>query len=280
MFAAKKINDVKVEPIPQKGGAKKIPRGAELFPTPYANIFPLAKKNTGKTTTLFEILKRRVMAKTHVLVFCSTIHKDKSWKAIKKWCQERSIAFTGHTDLYNDKKQNRLEELLKDLEEESDSDEEDEKTQHVSVDEHGVETPVKVTKRKKPTYAPLDYFIVFDDMGKSLRDPAIGTLLKKNRHLHSEVIISSQYVTDLQPESRKQIEYWLLFPNLSDENLKMVHDSSGISLDLDAFRALYRAQTTGPHDFLYLEVSSGLFRKNFNTALVPPAAAPVEKSPK
>ena len=84
----KKINDVKVLPIPIKGaGGKKFP-GYKIFSeNKYPNIFLLAKKNSGKTSTIFTIIKQYLEKKKNrkVIIFSSTVNKDNNWIYITKW---------------------------------------------------------------------------------------------------------------------------------------------------------------------------------------------------
>ena len=75
----------KVEPVKTKKETKKI-KGDDWFPTKYPNIFCLAKKNSGKTTVVSNILDRCAGKQTKFIFICSTIDKDASWiKIVNKW---------------------------------------------------------------------------------------------------------------------------------------------------------------------------------------------------
>ena len=57
--ATKKVNNCKVRAIPKEGGEDKRPiKGYEMCPCLYANIYLVAKKNSGKTTVIWNIIDR------------------------------------------------------------------------------------------------------------------------------------------------------------------------------------------------------------------------------
>ncbi len=74
----KKINDIAVKPIIQSKLAKDDILGYHYFPTLYSNIYI----KTGKTTLIYNVLKHCTYKKTKVVFFCSTIHRDATYKKI------------------------------------------------------------------------------------------------------------------------------------------------------------------------------------------------------
>src|SRR5690349_11275763 len=94
-YDAKKLNNVKIEPLQQKGAGVKPAKGAALFAEPYANIAIMAKKKSGKTTVVKTIIQHCATKETQVLVFCSSFHKDKNWLAIQEWCDEHEVLIEG-----------------------------------------------------------------------------------------------------------------------------------------------------------------------------------------
>src|SRR4051812_25241889 len=102
-FETNKINKRKVKPIKLLEPEDDRPvRGFDLFAEPYANIFLCARKKSGKTSTINTILEQCCGGKTHIVVFCSTLYKDASWRAMKKWATDKKIQFTGFTSLRSD----------------------------------------------------------------------------------------------------------------------------------------------------------------------------------
>lgn len=287
-FVAKKLNDVKIEPIKQKGGSAKPVKGAKLFPEPYANIAIMAKKKSGKTTVVKKIIEECATKDTQVLVFCASFHKDKNWLAIQEWCDEHDVAIEGYTSLVVDG-ENKLEAELGDLK--ADPKEKGKPAAkpaavnaYIEIDDEvgfikapaAAEKPPEEAKKPKSKFQPLDYIFVFDDIGDELKDKTIAQLLKTNRHWKSKVIVSTQYITDVAPAARRQFDYWLLFPKLSPQNLNMVRLSAGVPLEEEEFLDLYNQATAERYNFLYVDTQDVTYRHNFSTSLNPRASAAAE----
>src|SRR3954464_2715806 len=81
---------------------------------------------------------------------------------------------------------------------------------------------VTETQKKSKHQAP-EYIIVFDDLSSELKSPSLLSLLKWNRHYKSKLIISSQWLHDLLPESRKQLDLFLIFKGFPKEKLALIH---------------------------------------------------------
>jgi len=97
-----------------------------------------------------------------------------------------------------------------------------------------------------------------------LKNPAVATLLKKNRHLKANCIISSQYLHDLKPESIKQLDYFIAFKSFSEDKLQLVHKGLDLSLEFDKFWTMYQHCVEKPYSFLYVNVRTEDYRCNFN----------------
>ena len=76
----------------------------------------------------------------------------------------------------------------------------------------------KQKKSKKAKFLAPEYMIIFDDLSSELKSRSLLSLLKFNRHFKAKLIISSQWLHDLLPESRKQIDLFLIFKGFSDTN--------------------------------------------------------------
>ena len=141
---------------------------------------------------------------------------------------------------------------------------EDDEPKYISVDE-----PKYLKKKQhKSRYLAPEYIFIFDDLGASLRDKMIDSLLKVNRHYKAKVILSSQYVNDLSPQSRLQLDYILLFQNLPEQKLQEIYVGSDLSIDYDKFYELYKIATYKKYNFFYIDVRNETFRINFNTSIV------------
>jgi hypothetical protein len=287
----KTINKQVIKPIPIEGQQDTRPiLGADLFEEIYANIALIAKKKSGKTTTLHHILKRCAGKDTHVIFFCSTIHKDKSYVGIRKMLKERGISFDAYTSLKEDGV-DVLDDIVKELEEEAKKREEEAENgeeQEVKKETHttddllqalqtkGIdgyieeEEKEETKKKKKSKYRMPELIIVLDDLSNQLRSPSLETLLKKNRHFFCKVIISTQYIHDLAPESLKQLDYWIIFRGQPIEKLEKIYKDADLNIDFSLFYNIYKDATKDKFGFLYIDTNNMNFRKNFNKVYILP----------
>jgi hypothetical protein len=263
MIKIKKINKEIVKPIPiQCVDPEKI-KGYCLFPDLYCNVFLVARKKSGKTSAIFKILKTCVGKKTEVYIFASTIHKDDNLKHIVKYLKDKGNHIETFTSLGSD-----LDNIVQKLQDEYDhEDDEKEKKPNerrrfklIVADDDEDDKP---KPRKEKKLSP-EYIFVFDDMGTQLRSPSVSQLLKTNRHYKSKVILSSQYVNDLMPDSRAQIDYYLIFGKNSEEKLEIIYKAADLPIEFDLFLSLYYDATKNTFNFFYVDVRDVKFRKNFN----------------
>src|SRR4051794_34092842 len=95
-IVTKKVNNCKVRTIPDERIEDKRPiKGYEMCCHLYANIYLVAKKNSGKTTIIYNILERCAGRDTVVFAFVSTLNNDANWIAIKKLCEDKGMPFFG-----------------------------------------------------------------------------------------------------------------------------------------------------------------------------------------
>lgn len=262
----KQINDVEVRPVPLPKTDKKEILGSELFDELYSNIYLCAKKKSGKTSTIYNIIKRCCDKRTAVFVFCSTYGKDQNWRAIKDYLDRKSIENEFYSSIKGDDgKENHLKNLVERLKtetsesEESEPEEEEEKILLFSDEE------IKVTIRKrKPKKTSQRYLFIFDDISTELKDPNISHLLKTNRHYKSKVIISSQWLNDLLPMARRQIDVYMIFSGINNEKLEELFKNADLNIEFPQFVSLYREATNQKYSFFYVDASNCKYRKNFN----------------
>lgn len=251
-ITTKILNDIKVRPIYGAGHDKKEIMGDEYFTELYSNIFLMAKKKSGKSTTLFSILKSCISKNTKVIIFSSTFFKDDTYIRMAEWLESKNIEYHSYDGLIDEDKSNLLDVAVKNMgKEESDEEEE-----------------IKVKKVRKKKKLTPDYIIIMDDLSSELRNKAVASLLKKNRHLKSRVIISSQWLNDLEPASIRNLDYVLLFKGMSIEKLETLYKQLDLSIEFDKFRDLYNYATNEIYNFLYIDVVKEKFRKNFNMEIV------------
>ena len=256
----KKINNEVVKEVPlQKEKDTRPIKGSALFPELFANIFLCARKKSGKTSAIFKILQKCCGPKTKIMAFCSTIHKDPSWQTIKLWADHRHIPFVGHTSLEDDDGTNLLKDLVKGLQ---DEDSEEEKPPKGLLESDSEEEEDE--KERPAKYQYPEWIFVLDDLSDELRKPIIATFLKKNRHFRAKILISSQYMNDLFPAARKQLDYVILFKGHQQKKIDEICKDVDVHLPKEEFYEVYKVATELPFSFLYVDVRGGTFRRNFN----------------
>lgn len=265
------INSEKVTPIPMFGGEKTDNRpikGANLFPEIYSNIFICSKKKTGKTSVIFKILKDCANKDTNIIVFCSTLHKDVSYKNMRKYFDAKGIPFIGYTSFKEDG-QDHLFELVKHLQDKAEKEEDEEEEEKIPKPKsvlraNDSDDEEKPRKKKKDKFRAPEYIVVCDDISGELRNPALESLLKANRHYKMKVIVSSQWANDLFPSQIKQMDYLLLFRSHSIEKLTKLYKDADLSVPFQVFYKMYKYATSFPYSFLYIDTNNESFRQNFN----------------
>ena len=276
-YKAVRINDITVKKVPLSNEEDTRPiRGCDLFPEIYSNVFLCAKKKSGKSSTIYKIVKDCVGKNTKIIAFVSTLYKDSTWKSIREFCKGKRLDFEGHTSLMEDGR-DQLSELVERLQEEAkDQDEEEELDIRVSNLEKklGLKCPLQLDgdseseedekPRKKEKYRAPEYIIVLDDLSNELKSRSLVSLLKKNRHFKAKILVSSQYLNDLLPESRKQIDVFLVFRGQPEKKLKEIYADADVNVDRDEFYDIYKFATEKEFSFLYIDTKSSTFRRNFN----------------
>ncbi len=259
MIKIKKINDEIVQAIPFKCVDDKPIKGACLFPEIYSNIFLVARKKSGKTSTIFKILKECVGRKSNVYIFASTVYKDKNWIHIIDYLKSKNI--NTQTYLGIDNENGNLEILINNLKKENiDDKKEFKKPEQIIILDNIDKKPKEKREKKK---APENFFI-FDDIGDELQYKVVSQLMKTNRHFLSKVIISSQNLHDLRPEARKQLDYVLIYGGMTEDKIEVIHKELDLSITMELLMSLYKNATEMKYNFLYIDVREEEYRKNFN----------------
>ena len=130
------------------------------------------------------------------------------------------------------------------------------------------DTDIKMKIRKPSKIAPK-YVFVFDDMSAQMKkSSSVKELVKQNRHYLSKVIISSQYVTDLSPDTRAMIDIWLLLGDQNDEKLKVIYEFCDPVVEYDTFKQMFEDATKEKYHFFFIDKNNGQYRKDFNTEYI------------
>lgn len=266
----KKINNEIIEPIKLPTDGQKPLKGHDIFSIPYCNAFLVAKKKSGKTCTIFKILKSLAGKKTQIIVFCSTFYNDASWVEINKHFEKKKINVIPYTSIYENGL-NQIEEFIDGLTDEAKIPDEDLlKTEIICVGNSEIHTKIKkefmVKKEKKHDY--VDYILVADDLSSELKDKAFASLLKKNRHFKMVNVLSSQYYLDLDKSGRMNVDYILIWGGQPEEKLRSIHKESDMSISFEDFKKMYDMATAEKYKFLYCDIRNDKFRICFDKEII------------
>lgn len=280
MLTLKQINDKKVQKIYIPEEDTRPIKGSAVCPEVYSNIFLCAKKKSGKTSAIFMLLKECTNRNTVIIVFCSTAFKDANWIQIRKYFEKKGNDIRVFTSIYEDG-EDQLKNLIDELNIEArEKENEEEKEDECEADrcdailaqlgkplkeEDDEEKPKKPRKSK---YQAPEYIIVFDDLSTELKSQSLLSLMKKNRHFKTKLIISSQWVHDLLPESRKQLDLWMIFKGFPEKKLMEVYRDCDSSLPFETFYKIYQKATKHPFSFLFIDTRSDSYRRNFDQQFI------------
>lgn len=270
---SKLINNLKVEAIRHSNNIQELPiLGKDMFENLYSNIFICARKKSGKSNLIYNIIKKCANKRTKILIFSPTFHKDAIYnEKLTELMDNKRIDYEICHDIINENGENLLEEFIECEEGKQGemSDEENEvKPAGPVVFEH---TEENIKNKRKPKIKILspETIIIIDDCSHSLKDTVISKLLKINRHLKTKVIISSQNLTDMYLQSIRQLDYLIVFKGLKTniQKLKQIYDNTDLTPSFDEFKNIYEYATEGNYNFLYIDVANSAFRKNFNESI-------------
>lgn len=266
----KKINDVAVKAIKSENMDTRPIRGKDVCSTCYSNIAFIAPTAGGKTTAMFEVIKRCAGKKTKIVAFVSTIYNDESWHTIKAYCKKKKIDFTPHISLFEHKK-DLLQEYVDKLTQEA---EEREKHRNTPVDAYEsclfFDNNDEEDDEEDKKFQYPKYIFIFDDLSSEIKSSSYETLLKKARHFMILTLTSTQDLKDMLPSTRNQIRVWLLFRNIMPERLKTIFESISCNLPFDLFEKMYKYATKEKFSFFYISHRNSDWRINFSRQFVLP----------
>jgi len=270
----KNINDVIVKPFKVNPDLplNKI-QGGKLFPL-RRNIAIIARKNSGKTCLIGNILLNCANKMSTVFIICSTVELDKTYQVIIKKLQKKNITVITHQSLYDYDEKNgthvnnldAIMELMKEtkIEENHDSDDDEKNEQPKQIISTQDDDVKKERKPRPPKLIANKFFVVLDDLSNELHDQTIEKFVKKNRHYDCSTIISNQAFTDMSPATRKQFDDVLLLGGHKKDKLSIIYKDIDPPFSLDAFLDLYDYATSKKYDFFNIN-REGVAKKNFNT---------------
>lgn len=137
--------------------------------------------------------------------------------------------------------------------------------QIIKFDNQNQSFKIKIKKKKKIT---PKYLIIFDDLSIELKKKNVPYLLKTFRHYKSKVILSTQYLSDIDPQSRMQIDFWILLKNHTEEKLAKIFPDIGCNINFDQFYKIYKDVTSKAFNFLFIDKNTCEIRENFTNEII------------
>lgn len=268
MLREVRINNITVKPVVSQTehNAKNV-KGYKLVPQPIYTMFACARKASGKTSVINTMVEKTTDKRTVFWIFCSTYRIDPTWQAIIKYLKNRGNQVNCF-DSITEGKDNLLLEIVNGLAEESVVEPEPEpEIPKVLGTKLNFGTGEKKKKEYRPKKIACQNLFILDDISQQLKNPAVTKLLKEHRHSKSSVIISSQYLHDLPPESIMQLNYILLFRSFSQEKIQVIHKLLDVSIPFEQFWGLYKHCVIEPYSFMYFSIRDELVRCGFNVKI-------------
>jgi len=265
------VNNVKIKPVVIPKLKEDEILGYEYFPQAYPNIMICARKRSGKTTLVYNILKKCINKKTMVFIFSPTVGKDATYIKIVEMLKKRKINVNKYLHFLEPDGSNIISELVNELikDDDMESESEGENPKIISAckfeDEKKVE---KEKKEKKPSKIAPEICIIIDDLASEMRNKALANLTIKNRHMRALILLISHHPSNLLPQARTNLDYCIVFRGMPDEKLCMLHHDLNISVPLERFMEIYKEVTKEPYSFLWISCSDDELRAGFNRRIV------------
>jgi len=282
-LSLKQINKQHVKAIPIPNDDKRPIKGYDICEEVYANIFLCAKKKSGKTSALFHLVKNCAGRNTIIVVFCSTAYKDKNWIEIRKYFENKGMDIRVFTSIFEDG-QDHFSSLLKSSNimmysgdkyldffgffffGSSTCLDRPVAAKCISVNRRNISSQLLCSG--SGSSASSSFASCFKSSIRESSSPSLLSLLKANRHFKSKLIISSQWIHDLLPQSRKQIDLFMIFRGFTQAKLNEIYKDCDSGVPFDTFVNIYNKATERPHSFLYVDARSDCFRRNFNEQFI------------
>lgn len=279
----KKINNFKIKPVVHNIVTNEDWPGKDVFPKrKYFNLALLSHTGAGKTTVIFNLVKKFRDKYTVFLIFSSTYQLDPTYREIIKWIEKKGNGLLVE-DHFLENNQNHLEAFMEEYRGMLNEEEKKEPAVKQQTNIYGVhpsilalfgkgkakeksDAEIRAEKRAKEK---LNFIIVLDDLSKDLRKgDTIETLLKKSRHYHTRVFISSQTLSDIAPSSHSQLYALCLFSGIGEKDIDYIYSRYAMPVKKEVFLEMYREAMKTKYAFLTILPAERQIRLNLDTELV------------
>jgi len=265
--------------VPKKKTNIKRWKGQSVIDKRYWITSILAKRRSGKTVLIYNLIRKFTNKNMIVLFFVSTFYNDDTYREIESYLKKHNIIYHAETSIFDESGNDLIREFIQEQNTlNEDKYEEEEPVESVeSLIEREKLNPLelylnkesimkKIKKKKKKKQPKPEYLIIFDDLSHELRSKSITLLAKNSRHYRLKMILSSQDIKDLTPSTHEQIDLCFIFKNTTKKRLHYLHDRLSLWDSFEHFLNIYDTITKKPYGFLTIdrnncEYRDGLFKK-------------------
>jgi len=244
--------------VPKKKTNIKKWKGQKIIDKKYWIGSILAKRRSGKTVLIYNLIRKFAHKRMIVLFFVSTFYNDDTYREIEHYLNKHSIEYMAKTSIFDESGNDLIREFIEEQNTLNECEYEEEeptplsneqiellmKTNKINplelhLNRESVMKKIKRKKKKKIKIKPPEYLIIFDDLSHELRSKSITLLAKNSRHYRLKMILSSQDIKDLTPATHEQIDITFIFKNTTKKRLHYLHDRLSLWDSFEHFLNIY-----------------------------------------
>lgn len=276
-----------------KGGEIKVPEiektishNPAIVSEPYFALSMIATVKSGKSTVIYNIVEKMLKKnkKLKVHIYSGNVYRDPTYRALTDFLTTGGYDYEVYTSIYykksdgrgKDKAGSHMGDLLQiDLGSSGGFDlktpvrEYDEITSSylriMKLKDKALEKDNPITKivTGEDKSSP-DMLLIFDDISNEMKDKDLREVIRFRRHLHANIILSSQAKIDILPSIFSLCDYFCLFANIPIDKLKNLHENIALPNEFDVFERLYKFATHKKFNFLFIDRVEWQLRRNLN----------------
>ena len=251
----------------------------KIMPYEFFTASLYAKRRSGKTFLIWQLMKALVKKHTEIYIFAPTVNLDKTWKEITKWLDTKGVNYHTYIDLNDDEGGDIISDLLTqwaippEPEEDSDTDSDDEDEDELNISYNETlgsvsNKPKKKKKKKKPPPEP-DRWVIIDDMSEHLKRRSIHKLFYNGRHFRTKILTSCHDIKKQSPDMIANSVYSFLFKKLPKERIEHIRDKLDLDITDTKFADMYAEASKRDYGFLLVDSDRDKYYNGFKTELRP-----------
>lgn len=205
----------------------------------------------------------------HVFIFSSTIHSDAKMQEIIRFLKKSGVTVTAKVSTFSDDGKINNIKVLKEYLQDQNKHIADLKAQKAAQEEIMKTSGLTNAANVGPIVEvpdEYDYLVVLDDLSEEIgsKNTFVPAILKSHRHFDTNVLVSTQDITDLLPSSILQADNVILFRNIPEERLDLLYPRLGLDITLNEFKKLWRHAVSQENSFLWVDVPNRRYFRKFS----------------